>query len=150
MKPSEPSFPEDGATLDLDRKENPFKIKWGDKVEVGESIVVDTAVASSFSPLQVRRLVARHSKGKWSDAGAFDGKEEREDWDHIQETSLLLGCRVSSLFNLKGTKLIVWTERPLRDKIEDEDDDDAGEMPHTIVREYENLYAGDIKVSDVL
>ena len=146
VTPSEPSFPEEGATLDLERKDNQFRLKWGDKVEVGDFAVVDTGVVDNLSPIQVTRLVARHSKGVWSDAVTFPSKEERKEWDEVQEVSLLLGCRVSSKFTVKDNRVIVWTESPLRDRL----DEEAGDMPHTIVRLEKDYYVGPMKVSDIL
>jgi len=146
VRPSEPCFPEEGATLELERSTNQFHLKWGDKVQVGDSAVVDSGIVEHLIPVQVMRIIARHSKGVWSDASTFDTKEERKEWDEVQEVSLLLGCRVSSLFTVKENRVIVWTESPLRDRLGEEE----GDMPHTIVRLEEDYYVGPLRVSDIL
>lgn len=146
VSPSEPSFPVEGGTLDLERSTNPFKLKWGDRVPVGETVVVDTGIIDILSPMQVIRLIARHSKGIWSEPLSFASVEEKREWDEVQEVSLLLGCRVASLFVPGGTPCIIWTERPLRDTIGEEEED----MPHTIVRLREDYYDGPLRVSDIL
>ena len=81
MRHSEPSFPIEGATLDLDRETNQFRLKWGDKVNVGDHVIVDSGVVDMLNPIQVIRLVARHSKGIWTDALSFDNKEDKEMWE---------------------------------------------------------------------
>ena len=81
MRHSEPSFPIEGATLDLDLETNQFRLKWGDKVNVGDHVIVDSGVVDMLNPIQVIRLVARHSKGIWTDALSFDNKEDKEMWE---------------------------------------------------------------------
>ena len=147
MRQSEPSFPTEGATLDLDRATNQFRLKWGDKVNVGDHVVVDSGVVDMLNPIQVIRLVARHSKGIWTDALSFDKAEDKDLWEFVQETSLLLGCRVSSLFVQNGHRIIVWTESPLRGVGEEVENE---MMPHCIVRLEEDYMSGEVKVSDVL
>ena len=150
MRPSEPTFPDQGVWFKIEDSDPTCRL--GDKVKVSAQVIVDEDVSEELNPLQASRLVARHSKGIWSDTHTFATQQEKEDWDFIQETSLLLGCMVASRFTCRGgVDVIVFTQDPLRYKMPaGTDDNKEEEVPHTLVRLHKNLYKGDLKISDVL
>ena len=85
---------------------------FGSRVEIGEPVLVSTETTGIIDPKNVVSLLRLHSHGIWR-LGVPDPESPVTDRDitfeEIQETSLLLGARVVSLYEWGSENIVVWS-----------------------------------------